>query len=145
MPPSIGRYLILDRAGDPRLAVFRARDTRLGRTVLVKCVSPAIVGDPQRKARLMEAVDALRSLSHPKIAELCDVVEQNGELWLVFEHVAGESLARVVGGSPLHPRRAAEIAAHPRRSAGCPEVVFGGARDPAPHRPQVWTNLSPKV
>jgi serine/threonine-protein kinase len=111
VPPSIGRYQILDAAGEGGLAVFRARDTRLGRTVLVKCVSPALLADPLKKARLMEAVGRLRSLSHPRVAELCDVVEQDDELWLVYEYAAGESLARVMGGRPLHPRRAAELAA----------------------------------
>ena len=108
----VGPYRFLERLGEGGLGeVYRARDTQLGRTVAVKCVPAEIAATPGAKARLLTAASTLQSLSHPRIAELWEVVEENGELFLVVEYVEGETLAQVIGGRPLNPRRAAELAA----------------------------------
>ena len=112
MERTVGQYRFIERLGEGGLGeVHRARDTRLGRTVVIKCVPPDIAHGPGPKARLLTAAQTLKSLSHPRIAEFYEVVEENDELFLVFEYVEGETLAQVVGGRPLNPRRAAELAA----------------------------------
>jgi serine/threonine protein kinase len=108
----VGPYRFLERLGEGGLGeVYRARDTRLGRTVAVKCVPAAIAASPGPRARLLTVVHALKALSHPRIAELYDVVEEGDDLFLVSEYVEGETLAQIIGGRPLNPRRAAELAA----------------------------------
>ena len=112
MERTVGHYQLLDRLGEGGLGeVFRARDTRHGRTVAVKCVPPEIAGSPGPKARLLTLAATLKSLSHPRLAEFYEAVEENGQLYFVSEYVEGETLAQVVGGRPLNPRRAAELAA----------------------------------
>jgi serine/threonine-protein kinase len=73
---------------------------------------PAEIGrSAGAKARLLTVATTLRSLSHPHLAELYELVEDGEDLFLVSEHVQGETLAQVLGGQPLNPRRAAQLAA----------------------------------
>jgi serine/threonine protein kinase len=110
---SLGQYKILDRIGAGGMGeVFRARDTRLGRTVAVKVIGPAIAGDPVRRERFIEEARKATVLSHPNIAALYEVGEDQGQLFLVFEFVPGENLKTMIGGRPLNPRRAIDVAVH---------------------------------
>lgn len=108
---SFGHYKVLDRIGAGGLGeVYRARDTRLGRTVAIKVVPASLAGDPDRRARLLADARALSALSHPNVAALYEVGDEPDRLYLVFEFVPGETLATVIGGRPLNPRRAVDIA-----------------------------------
>jgi len=108
---SLGDYKILDRIGEGGMGeVWRARDTRLGRTVALKVLDPHVTADPERRARFLEEARAAAALSHPNIAALYGIGEDQGELFLVFEFVPGENLKSVIGGRPLNPRRAIDLA-----------------------------------
>jgi serine/threonine protein kinase len=108
---SLGHYKILDRIGAGAMGeVFRARDTRLGRTVAIKAVGPEIAGDPERRARFLKDAGAASALSHPNIAALYEIGEDQGQLFVVFEFAPGENLKTVIGGRPLNPRRAIDLA-----------------------------------
>ena len=111
MVESLGDYKILDRIGAGGMGeVFRARDTRLGRTVAIKVIGPQIADDPGRRERFLVEARAAATLSHPNIAALYEIGEDRGQLFLVFEFVPGESLKTVIGGRPLNPRRAIDLA-----------------------------------
>ncbi len=72
--------------------VYRARDTRLNRTVAVK-VLPADVADVgDRRERFEREAQAVAALNHPHICTLYDVVDHEGSLCLVMEHLEGETL-----------------------------------------------------
>jgi serine/threonine protein kinase len=108
---SLGHYKILDRIGAGGMGeVFRARDTRLGRTVALKVVAPAIARDPARREQFLKDARASAALSHPNIAALYEIGEDQEQLFLVFEFVPGETLATLMGGRPLNPRRAVDHA-----------------------------------
>jgi serine/threonine protein kinase len=108
---TLGDYNILDRVGAGKLGdVFRARDTRRGRTVAIQVVSPAIAGDPERRAQFLHDARASAALSHPNIAALYEIGEDQGELFLVSEFVPGEPLKTVIAGRPVNPRRALDLA-----------------------------------
>ena len=111
MVESLGDYKILERIGAGGMGeVFRARDTRRGRTVAIKVIGPQIADDPGRRERFLEEARAAATLSHPNIAALYEIGEDQGQLFLVFEFVPGESLKTVIGGRPLNPRRAIDLA-----------------------------------
>jgi len=108
---TLGQYKILDRIGAGGMGeLFRARDTRLGRTVAVKVVSAEVAADPARRERLLQDAQAATKLSHPNIATLYEVGEDQGQLFLAYEYVPGTTLNAVIGGNPLNPRRAIDFA-----------------------------------
>lgn len=110
-PTAIAHYNLLDRMGEGGIGeVYRARDTKVGRTVALKLVSPAIVAAPDRLARLLEDAAAAATLSHPNIATLWDVGEADGHHYLAYEFTAGHRLREEAAGTPLNPRRALDLA-----------------------------------
>ena len=73
--------------------VYRARDTRLDRTVAIKLIPLALSSDPVRRQRFEREARAISSLNHPHICHLYDVGEQDGIEYLVMEYLEGETLA----------------------------------------------------
>jgi len=108
---TLGHYKILDRVGAGGMGeVFRARDTRLGRTVAIKVMAADVAGDDDRRERFVREARATAALSHPNIAALYEIGEDQGQLFLVFEFVPGEPLSTVIAGRPLNLRRAVDFA-----------------------------------
>jgi eukaryotic-like serine/threonine-protein kinase len=90
----VGPYEILSRIGAGGMGeVFRARDTRLGRTVAVKALPAQFAQSAQLRLRLQREARAISSLTHPHICALYDVGEENGVDYLVMEYLEGETLA----------------------------------------------------
>lgn len=83
--------------------VYRARDTRLDRTVAIKILPPHLSADPEFKQRFEREARAVSSLNHPNICQLFDVGRQDGTDFLVMEFLDGETLAERVrrGALPL--------------------------------------------
>ena len=109
---SIAHYKILERVGESRLGeVFRARDTRLGRTVAIKLLKPGIQNDPAAREMFLAAASAAMALSHPNIAALYEVGDDAGQAYLACEFVPGDSLDRLIAGHPLNARRAIDLTA----------------------------------
>jgi serine/threonine protein kinase len=73
--------------------VYRARDTRLDRTLAIKILPAQLSSDPVRKQRFEREAKAISSLNHPHICVLHDVGHQDGIDYLVMECVEGETLA----------------------------------------------------
>jgi eukaryotic-like serine/threonine-protein kinase len=73
--------------------VYRARDTRLDRTVALKILSLDLAADATFKARFEREARTISSLNHPHICVLHDIGQQDGIDFLVLEHLEGETLA----------------------------------------------------
>ena len=111
MVDTLGQYKILARIGAGTLGeVYRARDTRLGRTVAVKLPGAELQADRERLDALSNDARAASVLSHSNIAALYEIGDEGGRLFLVFEFVPGETLKRVVAGRPINVRRAVNLA-----------------------------------
>ena len=107
---TLGQYKILDRIGAGGMGeVYRARDTRLGRTVAIKVLPSGLAEDQERRDRFLLEARATAALSHPNISALYEIGEDQGQLFLVFEFVPGETLRTVIAGRPLNPRRALDL------------------------------------
>jgi serine/threonine-protein kinase len=126
---TLGHYKILDRIGAGGLGeVYRARDTRLGRTVAVKVPGAELQADGERREALLRDARIAGALSHPNIAALYEIGDEGGRLFLVFEFVPGEPLKRVIAGRPLNVRRAVDVAtqvADAIAEAHAQEIVHG--------------------
>jgi serine/threonine protein kinase/Tol biopolymer transport system component len=81
--------------------VYRARDTRLDRTVAIKILPAQFSADPVRKQRFEREAKTISSLNHPHICTLHDVGSQDGVDYLVMECVEGETLAQRLEKGPL--------------------------------------------
>jgi serine/threonine-protein kinase len=111
MTETVAHYNLLERIGEGGLGeVYRARDTKVGRTVALKLPPPALLNDVARRGRFLEDAQAAMSLSHPNIATLFDVGEQDGRWYLAYEFASGVTLRQQIGGRPMHTRHAIEIA-----------------------------------
>jgi len=111
MTETIGHYKLLDRIGSGGIGdLFRARDTKVGRTVALKIVSSDIASDARRRQQFLDDAAPLTSLSHPSIASVYEVGDDNGVLFLAMEFVPGETLQRVIAGRGLNARRAMDYA-----------------------------------
>src|SRR5216684_454971 len=83
--------------------VYRARDTRLDRTVAIKILPEHLSSNPQFHERFEREAKAISSLSHPHICPLYDVGHQDSIDYLVMEHLEGETLAQRLKKGPLPP------------------------------------------
>src|SRR5882672_12730017 len=81
--------------------VYRARDTRLERTVAIKILPAQFSSDPVRKQRFEREAKTISGLNHPNICVLHDIGHQDGIDYLVMECVEGETLAKRLEKGPL--------------------------------------------
>jgi Tol biopolymer transport system component len=97
----LGPYEILSLLGAGGMGeVYRARDTRLERTVAIKILSQ-LSYDPAHKQRFEREARAISSLNHPNICTLHDIGHQDGIDYLVMECVEGETLTKRLEKGPL--------------------------------------------
>jgi eukaryotic-like serine/threonine-protein kinase len=85
--------------------VYRARDTRLDRTVAIKILPAHLSSNPEAKQRFEREARAISSLNHPNICTLHDVGHQDGVDYLVMEFLEGETLADRLLRGPLPPEQ----------------------------------------
>jgi serine/threonine-protein kinase len=107
----LGPYEILSPLGAGGMGeVYRARDTRLDRTVAIKILPQAFVADAERVARFQREAKVLASLNHPHIAAIYGLDEADGVRALVMELVEGEDLAQRLTRGPIALDEALPIA-----------------------------------
>src|ERR1700745_1853988 len=98
----LGPYEIVALIGARGMGeVYRAKDTRLERTVAIKILPAHLSSDPIRKQRFEREAKTISSLNHPHICVLHDVGSQDGISYLVMECVGGETLAKRLEKGPL--------------------------------------------
>ncbi len=90
----LGPYEVLSPLGAGGMGeVYKARDTRLDRTVAIKVLPPQTSERPEVRQRFEREARAVSALNHPNICTLHDVGEEGGVNYLVMEFVDGETLA----------------------------------------------------
>jgi serine/threonine protein kinase len=109
---TIGPYQIGARIGAGGMGeVYRALDTRLGRTVAIKVLPAHLATDPLGRERFEREARAVAALNHPHISTLYDVGAQDGINFLVMEFLEGETLAARLAKGPVPLAKALEYAA----------------------------------
>jgi len=100
----LGAYQILSPLGAGGMGeVYKARDTRLKRTVAIKVLPPDKTSDPERKCRFVQEARAASALNHPNIITIHDIGGEDGIDFVVMEYVAGKTLGQVI------PRRGLKL------------------------------------
>jgi serine/threonine protein kinase/Tol biopolymer transport system component len=108
---SLGPYQIEALAGAGAMGeVYRARDTRLDRTVAIKIVPAQIAAAPGMLQRFEREARAIAAVEHLNICPLYDVGSDNGVSFLVMQYVEGETLADRISRGPIPVREAIGLA-----------------------------------
>jgi serine/threonine-protein kinase len=118
----LGPYEIEAAAGAGGMGeVYRARDTRLDRTVAIKVLPEGLAVDPQFRERFDREARVISSLDHPHICTLHDVGQQDGTAYLVMQYLDGETLADRLSHAGRVPRAGIEaVASGPAAGSGLP-------------------------
>ena len=89
----LGPYEIVSQIGAGGMGeVYRAKDTRLNRTVAIKVLPAQVTDRSDLRQRLEREARAVSSLNHPHICALYDIGQQDGFDFLVMEYLEGETL-----------------------------------------------------
>jgi eukaryotic-like serine/threonine-protein kinase len=102
----IGPYCVIEEIGRGGMGVvYAAEDTRLGRQVALKALSPDYMRDASSRERLRREARNAASLAHPSIATIYALEEIEGELYITSELVRGRTLREELREGPLPPDR----------------------------------------
>ena len=98
----LSHYRIIEKIGAGGMGeVYRAQDTRLGRDVAIKVLSPRLAPTAEVRARFEREARTISQLNHPRICTLHDIGHQDGMDYLVMELLEGETLADRLRRGPL--------------------------------------------
>src|SRR5438093_3700115 len=98
----LGPYEVVSPLGAGGMGeVYKAKDTRLGRTIAIKILPSHMSPNPDLRARFEREAKAIARLQHPNIWVLHDVGRENGVDFLVMEYLEGETLAARLERKPL--------------------------------------------
>jgi tetratricopeptide (TPR) repeat protein/tRNA A-37 threonylcarbamoyl transferase component Bud32 len=95
-----GRFVILKLLGTGGMGqVYQAQDTKLKRVVAIKRMAPRLQHDERDRRRFLREAQQASALNHPNIAGIYDVIEEEGEIFLIMEYVEGTPLRLVMHNS----------------------------------------------
>src|SRR5947209_18665460 len=107
----LGPYEVVARVGAGGMGeVWRARDTRLDRSVAIKVLPAHLSADTQFRERFEREARTISALTHPHICTLYDVGNASGIDFLVMEYLEGESLADRLARGPMPVEEALRVA-----------------------------------
>jgi serine/threonine protein kinase/Tfp pilus assembly protein PilF len=126
-------YTITEQLGEGGMGVvYKARDKRLNRPVVVKTLRPDRVGDPEKKKRFVHEAQAASALNHPNIVTIHDIATVDDIDFIVMEYVQGRALDCIIPESGLDIETAVKYA-----------IQIAGALDAAHSSGIVHRDLKP--
>jgi serine/threonine protein kinase len=107
----LARYEIRSKIGEGgKGEVYRARDTQLGRDVVVKVLPSTYADDKERLQRFEQEACAASALNHPNILSIYDVGTHEGAPYVVSELLEGQTLRQRLNGTELPLRKTIDYA-----------------------------------
>src|SRR5262245_46210756 len=99
---TIGPYQVVSLLGRGGMGeVYQARDSRLDRTGALKILPADVAEDPERMKRFVIEAKAASALSHPSVATIYDIGENDGITFIAMEYVEGQTLEERMNGRPM--------------------------------------------
>ncbi len=96
LPAQIGKYELQELLGGGMSRVYRARDTVIGRTVVVKILTEQASKDAEAKARFLREARVAGNLAHDNVISVYDFGEDNGQPYMVMEFLRGDDLRTLI-------------------------------------------------
>lgn len=95
-------YSLGERLGQGGMGVvYEGEDRALKRKVAIKILRPEVAESPRERQRFLKEARTVARLKHPNIVDIHSVHDENGEVWLVFERIQGETLHEILGRGKL--------------------------------------------
>src|SRR5882672_2427568 len=108
---TLGSYKILEKLGEGgQGTVYKAVDSKLGRTVVVKVLPPELTEKEANLKRFEREARLASSLDHPNICTIFDLNEIDGLHFIAMQYVDGQNVRELVNGRPLELQSALSIA-----------------------------------
>src|ERR1700682_3500097 len=108
---TLRNYRITEKVGVGGQGTFyKATDTRLGRTVIIKVLPPELTARETNLRRFEREARLASSLDHPNICTIFDMDVVDGVHFIAMQHVEGKNVRQLVGGRPLELKSALLIA-----------------------------------
>jgi len=108
---TLKNYVVEEALGKGGMGmVYRARDTRLGRSVALKVLKPEMIQDPDRRRRFIQEARAASAVNHPAIAQIYEIEESDDTTFITMEYVDGSTVRQLVERGELDVPAALEVA-----------------------------------
>jgi eukaryotic-like serine/threonine-protein kinase len=107
----LGRYQVQEKIGTGGMGVvYRALDTRLGRTVALKVLLPGLTADPERRSRFVREARAASALNHRNIITIFDIDRVDDIDFMAMEYLEGRTLQDIIASRELAATEAVILA-----------------------------------
>jgi serine/threonine protein kinase len=108
---TISHYRIVEKLGEGGMGVvYKAEDTKLGRTVALKFLAQHLLNDEEAKARFLREAKAAAALDHPNICTIYEIGEADGKTFISMAFIEGETLEDRIAKGPLPIKDTLDIA-----------------------------------
>jgi serine/threonine protein kinase/tetratricopeptide (TPR) repeat protein len=108
---TLSHFRIVDKLGEGGMGVvYRAEDRKLGRQVALKVLHGEFVANEERRRRFIREARISAAVSHPNIAAVHEIDEEDGVIFIAMELVQGRTLKAAIDGRPLRSDECLDLA-----------------------------------